>query len=92
LAEWVDPELLDDPDYVRAQGMLDDIDRFDADFFGCTAQEARMIDPQQRIFLECAWHALEDANCDPQRFSGDIGIYAAIGKSDYERDVVLPNM
>ncbi|CAI1711099.1 Linear gramicidin synthase subunit D [Serratia marcescens] len=92
LAASVDSALLDHPHYVRAQGMLDDIDRFDADFFGCTAQEARLMDPQQRIFLECAWHALEDANCDPQRFAGDIGVYAAIGNSNYERDVVLPNM
>ena len=50
------------------------------------------MDPQQRIFPECARHALEDANCDPQRFAGDIGVYAAIGNSNYERDVVLPNM
>lgn len=88
----VAPELLDHPHYVRAQCMLDDIDCFDADFFNCTAQEACLMDPQQRIFLECAWHALEDANCDPQRFTGNIGIYATIGNNNYERDVVLQNM
>ncbi|MEO1173099.1 MAG: beta-ketoacyl synthase N-terminal-like domain-containing protein, partial [Myxococcota bacterium] len=49
------------PHYVRARGMLRDIDAFDAAFFGISPAEASMIDPQQRFLLECAWHALEDA-------------------------------
>src|SRR3989442_15634207 len=48
---------LDHPDYVRARGVLRDADLFDADFFGYSPREAELIDPQQRLFLECAWAA-----------------------------------
>src|SRR6185437_10765342 len=50
--------------------ILDRIDGFDAAFFGCTPLEARLMDPQQRILLECAAEALEHAGYDPERFPG----------------------
>ncbi|QMU70039.1 non-ribosomal peptide synthetase/type I polyketide synthase [Streptacidiphilus sp. P02-A3a] len=59
-AAGVPPHVRDDPAYVRATGALDGIEQFDAEFFGLTPREAQLMDPQQRIFLECAWHALED--------------------------------
>src|ERR1700735_2969480 len=46
------------PDYVRAQAILDGIDQFDPSFFGIYPQEAAVMDPQHRIFLECCWEAL----------------------------------
>ncbi len=59
---------LADPHYVRAAPVLDDIDLFDADFFGFAPKEAQICDPQQRLFLEVSWTALEAAGCDPSRF------------------------
>src|SRR5436305_6279270 len=56
----------DDPYYVNAGGVLDGIDLFDARFFGISARDAEAMDPQQRIFLETAWHGLEDAGYDPE--------------------------
>ena len=57
----VDPALARDPNYVPAQGWLDDIDLFDAEFFDMSPREAEVTDPQFRFFLECAWEALENA-------------------------------
>src|SRR5437868_273333 len=59
LASGVSAATLRDPSYVRASGILDGIDLFDAPFFGFSAREAALLDPQQRLFLECAWEALE---------------------------------
>jgi 3-oxoacyl-(acyl-carrier-protein) synthase len=90
-AAGVDPALLADPRYVRAKGALEDADLFDAAFFGFTPREAEAMDPQHRVFLECAWEALEDAACDPQRFAGRIGVWAGSGASSYLISNLLPN-
>lgn len=79
----VDPRLASDPDYVRAAGILEDIDLFDAGFFGYSPREAESIDPQQRVFLQCCWHALEDAGCDPSLLDNQVGVYAGCGMSTY---------
>jgi acyl transferase domain-containing protein len=55
---------------------LADADMFDASFFGFTPEDAHILDPQQRLFLEHSWHALEDAGHDPRRFAGLIGVFA----------------
>ncbi|MFH8409407.1 type I polyketide synthase [Streptomyces sp. NPDC018019] len=65
LAEGIARDLFERDDYVRAGSFLDGHDLFDARFFGFGAREAALLDPQQRLFLECAWHALEDAALDP---------------------------
>jgi acyl transferase domain-containing protein len=57
----------DDPSLVRAGGFLEDIERFDAAFFDFNPREAEITDPQQRIFLECCWEALERAGYDRRR-------------------------
>ncbi|WP_019634550.1 type I polyketide synthase [Actinomadura atramentaria] len=62
--------------HLDVHGVLDDADRFDAAFFGCPPSEALIMDPQHRVFLECAYHALEDAGHDPARFPGTIGLFA----------------
>jgi acyl transferase domain-containing protein len=75
--------LLDNPDYVPVTAEVDQIDGFDAVFFGYNAQQATELDPQQRVFLECAWHALEDAACDPETFEGSVGVFAGSGLNRY---------
>jgi phthiocerol/phenolphthiocerol synthesis type-I polyketide synthase E len=82
-AEGVDPALADHPDYVRAKGVLDRAEHFDAPFFNLSPREARITDPQQRLFLEHAWQALEDAGCDPSRFAGPIGVFGGSSMSSY---------
>jgi acyl transferase domain-containing protein/acyl carrier protein len=72
-----------DPNYVRMRGIIDGIDLFDADFFGVTPKEAELMDPQHRLFLECAWETFEHAGYDPERFHGSIGVYAGSSTSGY---------
>lgn len=60
-AAGVTPDRLSDPDYVPVWGGPPEADGFDAEFFGYAPREAELLDPQQRMFLDCAWHALEDA-------------------------------
>jgi acyl transferase domain-containing protein/acyl carrier protein len=72
-----------DPRYVRAAGVLDDVEFFDASFFGFTRREAEITDPQHRLFLECAWSALEGAGYDPEAYEGHIGVYAGAALSGY---------
>ncbi|NJR38870.1 MAG: polyketide synthase, partial [Leptolyngbyaceae cyanobacterium CSU_1_4] len=79
----VDPDLLNHPHYVNAHSSLADIDGFDAAFFGYSPREAEILDPQHRIFLECAWSALENAGYDPQRYEGAIAIYAGAALNSY---------
>jgi FkbH-like protein len=68
--------LKENPNYVKARGILDDIDKFDAAFFDMTSREAALMDPQHRVWLECTWDALENAGCDPSGFLGAIGVFA----------------
>jgi len=82
-AAGVEPDLLQDPAYVPARGVLSDIASWDAAFFGSSPREAEILDPQQRLFLECAWEALEDAGYDSARFPGRIGVYAGATASTY---------
>jgi phthiocerol/phenolphthiocerol synthesis type-I polyketide synthase E len=76
-------EDLTTPGFVPARGVLAGADLFDAPLFGFSPREARLMDPQQRLFLECAWEALGDAACDPERFPGVIGVYAGVSQSSY---------
>jgi phthiocerol/phenolphthiocerol synthesis type-I polyketide synthase E len=71
------------PGYVNAAPLLDGVDRFDAQFFGFSARDAALTDPQHRLFLETAWQALEDAGYDPARFRGAIGVFGGCELSSY---------
>ena len=73
----VSPELISNPDYVKAGPVLEGAELFDAEFFNIPAKDARMMDPQHRVFLETSWEAFEDAGYNPLTFGGRVGVYAS---------------
>ena len=75
--------LLRLPTFIRASAPLEGLDLFDAEFFNYSAREAEFIDPQQRVFLECAVEALETAGVDPARHPGSIAVFAGEGQTLY---------
>lgn len=83
LAAGVDPAIMGHPSYVNTGVVLEGADQFDAAFFGFNPRDAEILDPQQRIFLECAWEALEDAGYPPSAYAGPIGVYAGADMSAY---------
>ncbi|WP_160164589.1 type I polyketide synthase [Pedosphaera parvula] len=83
--------LLKNPDFVKAYPALDEMESFDAGFFGLSPRDASIMDPQHRQFLECAWEALEHAGCDPETYPGTIGVFAGSGRVSYLTYHLLPN-
>jgi amino acid adenylation domain-containing protein len=83
LAAGVLPATLNDPRYVRSAGVVEGIDLFDAPFFGYSAREAALLDPQQRLFLECAWEALEAGGYDSLRIGRPVGVYGGVSTNSY---------
>jgi acyl transferase domain-containing protein/surfactin synthase thioesterase subunit/acyl carrier protein len=79
IAAGAPAESLRDPAYVKAAPLLEDCDLFDAAFFEYSPHEARLMDPQQRLILETAWEAFEDAGYRPGDAGGPVGVYAATG-------------
>jgi amino acid adenylation domain-containing protein len=79
----VPAETRNSPEYVRSGFPLEDADLFDAPFFGYGPREAALLDPQQRLFLQTAWHALEDAGHAPGQTDLTTGVYAASNLSTY---------
>ncbi|MER6119400.1 amino acid adenylation domain-containing protein [Streptomyces sp. NPDC001743] len=80
-----DDELAD-PDYVRARGLVDDPDLFDAAFFDYSPAEAEVMDPQHRLFLETAWQAVEHAGIVPKTFAGKIAVFGGTGFGGYPQE------
>lgn len=76
LQTGIAPDLMQNPRYVRAKGILEDIENFDSHFFGFSPAEAALMDPQLRLCLECAWQALENAGYNPHHYDGRIGFYS----------------
>ena len=83
LAAGVDPRLVDDPSYVPAKGALAGADLFDAHFFDYSPREAQIMDPQQRLFLECAWSAMEDAGYGGAAVAEGVGVFAGTAENTY---------
>ncbi|MCE9667447.1 SDR family NAD(P)-dependent oxidoreductase [Myxococcus stipitatus] len=79
----VEPGWLAQPHFVRAAPVLERPGRFDAAFFGYAPREAELMDPQHRVFLECAWKALEHAGYAPGRLPGSTGVFAGSSLSSY---------
>lgn len=90
-----DMDAVYDPDpaaqgtsYVRDGSFLDQVDGFDAGFFGVSPREAAWIDPQHRLLVECAYEALEDAGMPIDRLRGSsTGVYVGLGVSDYAQQL-----
>ncbi len=88
-AHGEDMAVRGDPNYVRTRGVLDDIDLFDEQFFGFSPKEAALLDPQQRLFLQAAWEALEHAGHDPKAFGGPIGVFAGATTNSYYQNNLM---
>ncbi|ASS75246.1 hypothetical protein CIG75_09795 [Tumebacillus algifaecis] len=86
-ASWFNQDPQVRSKVVRSGAFLEDIDQFDARFFGFSAQEARLLDPQHRIFLECAYQAMQNAGYNVQGMPGRVSLYAGASPSQY-----LPQM
>ncbi|MDH3716819.1 MAG: aminotransferase class III-fold pyridoxal phosphate-dependent enzyme, partial [Planctomycetota bacterium] len=82
-ASGVDSEQLQDPDYVNRGGPLEDADNFDAAFFGFTPREAELMDPQHRVFLQCAYAAIQDAGYDPENCTSTVGVFGGVARNTY---------
>jgi acyl transferase domain-containing protein len=88
----ISPKLVHNPNYVRARGILPDIDRFDARFFGYSPREAEILDPQHRVLLECCWTALEAAGYGADRQAAPVGIFAGcMGGNTYLLNNLIGN-
>ncbi|MCC6606154.1 MAG: SDR family oxidoreductase [Anaerolineae bacterium] len=87
LQGW-DAALLENPSYVKRAPLLENVDKFDAGFFGLTPKEAEVMDPQQRFFLECAWEALERAGYNPETYEENIGVFAGARTNTYLYNLV----
>ncbi|HEY6548043.1 MAG TPA: type I polyketide synthase [Vicinamibacteria bacterium] len=77
--------------HVKAAPLLDDIELFDAGFFGFNPREAEGMDPQVRLFLDCAWTALEASGYDATQYPGRIGVFAGSAMSTYFTNNLLQN-
>ena len=75
--------VAEDPAFVPAVALPPGFDELDAPFFGISHREAELMDPQHRLFLECAWEALESAGYAPETFDGDVGVFGGTTTSTY---------
>ncbi|MHA1231809.1 MAG: type I polyketide synthase [Candidatus Helarchaeota archaeon] len=87
----ISTEIRKNSNYIKAKGLIKDADKFDAAFFKINPREAAIMDPQQRIFLEIAWQALEDAGYDPESYDGLIGVFGGTGFNSYYFKNILSN-
>ena len=77
------PAQIKNVNYIKARGIIQNADKFDAPFFRISPREAEIMDPQQRLFLETAWQVLENAGYDPDSYGGLIAVYGGSGINTY---------
>lgn len=94
-ADEIDKNVLstikNNPAHVKARGIIDGADEFDAEFFGFKPRSAELMDPQQRVFLEIAWEVLEKTGHLPKKYTGTVGVFAGCGYNTYYDNNVLTN-
>jgi len=88
----INSDIINIDGYIRAKGELPDTGLFDASFFDINPHEAELMDPQHRLLLQCAWHALENAGLNLDEYKGTVGVYAGKSISSYLYLNILPNM
>ncbi|MCZ6834526.1 MAG: SDR family NAD(P)-dependent oxidoreductase [Planctomycetota bacterium] len=91
LEAGVEAGMLADPNYVKAGGHLEQMEYFDASFFGFSPKDAGITDPQHRHFYECVWEAMENAGHTSRNFDGSIGVFAGCGPNMYFMRNVMTN-
>ncbi len=91
LAEGISRSEMEDPAYVKAKGLIKDIDKFDARFFNILPKDAVVMDPQHRILLETVWTALEDAGYYNEEAAGRIAVFTGCGFNTYYPRVICAN-
>jgi len=87
----IDSKYLEDPNFVRKGTYLEGADLFDAAFFGLNPREAEILDPQHRIFLECAWEAMEDAGYLGESTGARVGVFAGSSMNSYFLSALAQN-
>ena len=87
----VSEKILQNPNYVKSGAPLDNMEMFDANFFGFSPRDAAIMDPQHRHFIEISWEALEQAGYDPSRYNGSIGVFGGSGHNIYMPYNLLTN-
>lgn len=94
--EEIDPsvpyEIKTAPNYVKARGIVENCEGFDAAFFGINSKVAELMDPQHRAFLELAWEALETSGHLPGKYNGLVGVFAGVGNNTYYTNNVISNI
>ncbi|MEH2211068.1 SDR family NAD(P)-dependent oxidoreductase [Nostoc sp.] len=83
ISSGIESAVFSDSNYVKAGGILEDVELFDASFFGFSPREAEMMDPQHRVFLEQAWEVLESVGYNSETYAGRIGVYAGLDFNNY---------
>lgn len=92
IAEGVDEALLSDPSFVKRRGLFSSPEMFDARFFGISPREAELMDPQQRVFLETCWHAMENAGYAPGKCEFPIGVWGGMSTGMKNNTYLLSNI
>jgi len=83
LKAGVDPQSIADPGYVKVAAIMDDVEGFDAKFFGMLPREVELMDPQHRVILECAYSVLQHAGYAPEAVPGRVGVFAGVARDAY---------
>ncbi|MBK0379126.1 polyketide synthase [Mucilaginibacter segetis] len=91
LDPYIPSSIKNASNYVKARGIINKADEFDAAFFGLNPKVAELMDPQQRIFLEIAWEVLEQTGYLPSKYKGSVGVFAGCGNNTYYINNVISN-